>query len=268
MSVPAYITNNAPVGPRYLTNELGDIDRVDEGGVIKAFDPSLWNWYGPNRSQRDWASIRRRIDSLQGITGFDVAEREGDRYIPGPRTRQSVWGRFAPGAAPPAAQRSLGGEGTRKYFDRLSEAVGMTANDLVTSPERSPMIVYDFVGGREFTVKYTSPGPTAEGHGTVYVLEDGFGIKIGYTSGAVAKRVLDLQTGNSRKITQIADIFNATPEVEALLHRALNEWNVTGEWFARDRVIARAVAAGGFEPLLRELLGVEDWPIHIHPPYR
>jgi hypothetical protein len=32
-------------GPRYLTNDLGDIDRVDDGGVIKPFDPSVWNWY-------------------------------------------------------------------------------------------------------------------------------------------------------------------------------------------------------------------------------
>jgi hypothetical protein len=90
-----------------------------------------------------------------------------------------------------------------------------------------------------------------DGHGIVYVLEDGFGTKIGYTDRPVAKRVLDLQTGNSRKITHDAEILDATPEVEAKLHSALNEWNVTGEWFARDRVIARAAAAGGFDPLLK-----------------
>jgi len=203
-----------------------------------------------------------------GVTGFQIDEHQGERHIPGPRIRQATWGRFAEGAAPPAPGRSLGGQGTRKYFDRLSEAVGANADWLVVRPESSPVIVYDFVGGRQFTITYTPPAMPQDGHGTVYVLEDGFGIKIGYTSGAVAKRVLELQTGNSRKLTQIADILDSTPEVEAKLHSALNEWNVTGEWFARDRVIARAAAAGGFEPLLKNLLGVEHWRINIHPPYR
>ena len=51
-----------------MTNELGDIDRVDDGGVIKPFDPSVWNWCRPNRSKNDWTEIRRSIDSLQGVT--------------------------------------------------------------------------------------------------------------------------------------------------------------------------------------------------------
>ncbi|MBO0884518.1 MAG: hypothetical protein J2P17_30135 [Mycobacterium sp.] len=83
----------------------------------------------------------------------------------------------------------------------------------------------------------------------------------------MAKRVLHLQTGNSRKITQITDILDLTPEVEAKLHCGLNEWNLTGEWFARDRVIARVAATGDWT-LAEKALGVERWRINIHPPYR
>ena len=57
-----------------MTNELGDIDRVDDGGVIKPFDRSVWNWYGPNRSKNDWKEIRRSIDSLQGVTSAPFGE--------------------------------------------------------------------------------------------------------------------------------------------------------------------------------------------------
>jgi hypothetical protein len=102
-------------GPRYLTNDLGDIDRVDDGGVIKPFDPSVWNWYGPNRSKRDCTEIRRSVDSLQGLTGFEVEEREGDRYVPGPRSRQTMWGRFADGAAPPTHHPRCRGTGMESF---------------------------------------------------------------------------------------------------------------------------------------------------------
>lgn len=72
--------------------------------------------------------------------------------------------------------------------------------------------------------------PTATGHGPVYRLEDGFGMKVGYTDGPVAKRVAGLQTGNSRKITSIAEILGATLETE-------------GCW--REPVIVQAGSAGG-----------------------
>jgi hypothetical protein len=250
----------------YLTNELGDVDKVDEDGVIESFDPSVWGWQ-THGGRHDFAEYRRSIDSLRGVTGFDIEESHGKRFVPGPRVRRAVWGQFHDGAAPPAAQRSLGGSGTIAYFDRLSEALGATGQLLPSNPGRSPMIVYDFVIGREFTIQYAAPAPTATGHGTVYLLEDGFGIKVGYTNGPVAKRVAELQIGNSRKITSIAEILDATPETEALLHSVLNEWNVTGEWFAREPVIVQAGVAGGFDAWLKKVLGA-DWPMIIHPPYR
>ncbi len=250
--------------PVYLTNELGDIDRVDEGGVVKPFDPSVWQWQ-TRGGRHDLAEFRRDIATLDSLPGFVVEESEGQRYIPGPRTRQVVWGKFKNGAAPPAAQRSLDGAGTRAYFDRLSEAVGGVVLALPANPERAPMIVYDHVAGRRFRVQYRPPALEAAGAGTVYVLEDGFGIKVGYTTGQVAKRIAELQTGNSRKITTLVEIFKATPELEAMLHRELNEWNITGEWFERGPVIARATAAGGLEAWLKRLLGSADWPVIVHP---
>jgi hypothetical protein len=253
--------------PFYLTNELGDIDRVDEGGVIKPFNPSVWQWQTQG-GRHDLAEFRRSIESLDGLPGFEVEKSVGERYVPGPRTRQVVWGKFKDGAAPPAAQRSLDGAGTRAYFDRLSEAVAGVVLALPANPTRSPMIVYDYVVGRRFRVQYRPPALEVAGAGTVYVLEDGFGIKVGYTTGQVARRVAELQTGNSRKITTIVEIFKATPEVEAMLHGELNEWNITGEWFERGPIIARAAAAGGLDAWLKHLLGSADWPMIIHPPYR
>ncbi len=61
---------------------------------------------------------------------------------------------------------------------------------------------------------------------------------------------------------------NATPELEALIHSKLDEWNVTGEWFARDQLVAQAAATGGFGPWLQRLAGGDEWPITVHPPYR
>jgi hypothetical protein len=129
------------------------------------------------------------------------------------------------------------------------------------------MLIYDFVAGRLYRVFYTPPAPAPNGLGTVYVLEDGFGIKIGYTTGPVARRIGELQTGNPRRITVIAEIGRATVELEALLLSRLNEWNITGEWFARGPLVAQAASAGGFGKWIRTLIGENDWPIIVHPPY-
>jgi hypothetical protein len=69
----------------------------------------------------------------------------------------------------------------------------------------------------------------------------------------VAKRIGELQTGNSRRITIIAEMSDASPALEARIHSKLDEWNVTGEWFARDQLVAQAAAAEGFGPWLRRL---------------
>lgn len=213
--------------------------------------------------------MRRSVDALRALPGFDVQEARCQRLVPGPRTRKSTWGKWVDGSAPPAALVSRDGQdGTLGYYNRLSEAVGLVALRLPVMPERSPMLIYDFVAGRLFRVTYTPPAPTPAGLGTVYVLEDGFGIKVGYTNGSVAKRIGELQTGNPRRITVIAEIGSATPELEDHIHSKLNEWNITGEWFARGPLVAQAASEGGFESWLRKLAGEHDWPIAVHPPYK
>jgi Meiotically up-regulated gene 113 len=162
---------------------------------------------------------------------------------------------------------SRNGDGTLGYLDGLSEAVGHVALRLPVMPDRSPMLIYDLVVGRLFRVSYTPPAPTPLGFGTVNVLADGVGIKIGYTNGPVAKRIGELQTGNPRRITVVAEIGRATIELEALLLSKLNEWNIIGEWFARGPLLSQAASAGGFGSWLRKLVGDEDWPITVHPPY-
>jgi hypothetical protein len=255
------------VSRTYITNELGDIHQVDEGGAVTPVDPSDWGWVTPG-GRKDHAEMRRSIDALRALPGFDVEEQTCDRFEPGPRTRKSTWGKWVDGSAPPAAVLSRDGkDGTLGYYDRLSEAVGNVALRLPAMPERSPMLIYDFVAGRLFRVAYTPPAPTPAGLGTVYILEDGFGIKVGYTNGSVAKRIGELQTGNPRRITVIAEIGSATSELEDHIHTKLNEWNITGEWFARGPLVAQAASAGGFENWLRKLVGDAEWPIAVHPPY-
>lgn len=172
------------------------------------------------------------------------------------------------GEAPPAAVLSKAGTGTLGYFDRLSEAVGNVSIRLPAKPDRSPMLIFDFVGGRKFTISYQPPAPSLVGLGTVYVLEDGFGVKVGYTSGPVAKRVGELQTGNPRRIAVLAEIGNATYELEEMLHSKLNEWNIGGEWFARGPLVSHATAAGGFGNWLTALIGDDSVSVVVHPPYR
>jgi hypothetical protein len=251
----------------YITNELGDVYQVDMDGVRSPVDPSGWGWMKEG-GVHDHADLRRSIDSLRAMPGFVVEELPAVRYVPGPKRRGVTWGRFEDGSAPPAAVQSKDGRGTLGYLNRLSEAVGHVALRLPVDPSRSPMLIHDFVGGRLFRVTFTPPLPPASGFGTVYVLEDGSGVKIGYTNGPVAKRIGELQTGNSRRITLVAEMSNATPELEALIHSKLDEWNVTGEWFARDQLVAQAAAVGGFGPWLQRLAGSDDWPVTVHPPYR
>lgn len=129
------------------------------------------------------------------------------------------------------------------------------------------MTIWDFVGGRSHEVTYSAPGPLVRGTGRVYVIEDGIAVKVGFTSGAVAARIKDLQTGNPRRISVIAEIANATEETEAALHRALNTWHVSGEWFARDAVVDQIAVAGSAHAWLESVPGLNGLPIIVHPPY-
>jgi hypothetical protein len=256
------------LAPTYITNDLGDIHEVEEDGVRRPVDPSDWGWLKPG-GKLDRAEMRRSIDALRALPGMTVEEEAAERFVPGTKKRGARWKKWEDGTAPPAAVESRGGvDGTLAYFDRLSEAVGSVAYLLPRMPGRSPMLIHDFVVGRLFRVSFKAPAPSPTGKGTVYLIEDGYGIKIGYTTDPVAKRMGALQTGNSRRLTTIAEIFNADGGVEDHLHARLNEWNTSGEWFDRSAIVAQATGAGGFEPWLRALLGGDGWQITVHPLYR
>jgi hypothetical protein len=59
------------VARTYITNELGDIHQVDEDGVVKPVDPSVWGWVNPG-GKLDHAEMRRSIDALRALPGFQV----------------------------------------------------------------------------------------------------------------------------------------------------------------------------------------------------
>jgi hypothetical protein len=53
-------------------------------------------------------------------------------------------------------------------------------------------------------------------------------------------------------------------DVERLLHRKLDQWQLRREWYDRDRLLEQVAEAGGWEELLRRLLGPGNWDIHVN----
>lgn len=247
----------------YLVNDPGDVYALEgQDGVIVDVVPEDWGWgtmAGPDVAER-----RHTVDQVAGLPGFGVVSTPGPRFIPGPRRRGHTWLAWPEGNAPPAAAESRGGNGTLAYYSRRSDALGDVVEQLPHRPERSPFIVHDFVTGVRLTISYTAPpiGPT--GDGVVYVVDDGDAIKIGHTGGPPAARIAGLQTGNPRLIRAVATIAAASPAVEAHLHEQLSQWNLRGEWFERDPVLAQVNSIGSWVNFLRGLLPVGDWEITVY----
>lgn len=251
-------------GAHYLVNDAGDIwARQLTDGSQEPVDPDSFGWR-PQRS-RVTQEQRRTIDDLRGLAGFTVEVEDGPAFVPGPRPSRSIpWMGWKPGTAPPVAAQSKDGiKGTLAYFDRLSDALGRVAIRLPGRPDRSPFLVNDFVSGRAVRVRYEERVPH-EGTGRVYLVTDGDGIKIGYTASSVAGRISALQTGNPRPIRAVVTIHAASVVAEELLHREFAEYRGTGEWFSWQPLVGKALVAGGWEPLLRTVVGDEP-DIEVHP---
>lgn len=244
---------------------MGDIYATADGDVV---DPDEWGWVQAG-GKKDHAELRRPLESLAELPGFRIEVADGPTAVPGARTRGSSLENPVDGHAPPAVLESRDGiDGTRAYFNRLSDAVGKAPVRLLADPSASPMVIHDLVNGRTIRVFYEPTLQPASDAGTVYIIEDGFGIKIGHTTGVVAKRIAGLQTGNSRPISPVAEIHGAPVAVEEHLHSSLAAWSLRGEWFDRAKLMAQATNLGGVEPWLRNVLGDGDWLITVHSPYR
>jgi len=266
VDIPVPVRVVDPSTAVYLTNELGDIYAVVDGGRPREIDPRAWGWVKPG-GHHDRSEFRMPVGWLESLPGFTVVEGVGEGFTPGPRTPKTIWGQFSDGAAPPAAVRSKAGDGTLSYMDRLSEAVAYVGQELPANPGRSPMIIHDYVEARRFAVTYVLPAVGPPGTGTVYFLDDGMGVKIGFTSGPVAKRIAALQTGNPRPIRPIAEIGGSTQHLEDELHTRFKEHNISGEWYDRGHMMRLAQAAGGFHPMLTALVP-STCPLAVHLPYR
>lgn len=253
----------------YRINAAGDVwAALADGGRVIAVDPAEWGWHGPQAG--DIPEWRRTVDELSGLPGFEVEVKGGPRFVPGPRPRRPIpFEGWTDGAAPPAAARSKDGiTGTLGYFDRLSDALGHVARWMPVRPERGPFLVNDFISGRTIRIRYIPPAPGPGGEGAVYLITDGYGMKIGYTTLTVARRIAGLQTGNPRTIQAVATIHGVGPEIEQALHVAFGEHQGIGEWFRLDALEAAAADAGGWKPLLQWRLGKlskgEEWQIELH----
>ncbi len=246
---------------QYLTNALGDVyGRVIDGREERV-NPDDWNW-GTGQPEK-----RRSLEEIEGLPYFTVNVEEGLSIPPGPKPkRPKPFFRSDAGAAPPARATSNGGASGK--YSRLSDALGYAVWSLPRNPQSNPFRVDDLVAGRLIRIDYSPPPPQPEGKGLVYVIEDGLGVKIGYTVGPAASRVADLQTGNPRLISVIATISGASDIVELHLHNQFAKWNVRGEWFDRSNLLALAREEGGWNNLIHSRLHAGDWHITVFPPYR
>lgn len=249
-------------GP-YLVNDAGDVwARRLPDGTEASVDPDSFGWR-PKKS-RVKAEQRRTLDDVRGLPGFRVDVEDGPSFIPGKRPSRSVpWLEWKPGTAPPAAVQSRNGvDGTLSYFDRLSDALGRVTKRLPGRPDRSPFLVNDFVGARAIRVHYEER-LQPDGSGRVYLVTDGDGIKIGYTSSSVTARIAGLQTGNPRSIRAVVTVHGASVSVEEHLHKEFAKFRGSGEWFDWQPLVGLALAEGGWELLLRSVIG-EGPDIEIH----
>jgi hypothetical protein len=68
--------------------------------------------------------------------------------------------------------------------------------------------------------------------GNVYFIGAGRFVKIGFAHD-VAKRLVELQTGNPMPLVLLAVIPNCAPSVERMYHKAFAGARIRGEWFSR-----------------------------------
>lgn len=153
--------------------------------------------------------------------------------------------------------------GTASRWDRMSDALGYAVWSLPRNPQSNPFHVWDLVAGRLVEISY-APLAARPGTGTVYVVEDGIGVKVGHTDGPPPKRIAELQVGNPRTIVPVALVLNASEEIEAWLQTAFSRWALRGEWFERGAMTMKAREFGGWENLLRHHLPAGDWDIRTY----
>jgi hypothetical protein len=256
----------------FVRNALGDIvaERID--GHEVSVDVSTWGWLKPANRYVDDEAVddeRRTLAQLGALPGMSVdrsAIPDHERRVPGAKGA-GTYDNWPDGAAPPAAVLSRGDlNGTLAYANRLSEAVAIVWNELPKRPDRSPMLIRDYVAGVAHSVTFVPTDGLGDGVDKVYFLDDGHSIKIGTTTRRTSTRVGQLQTGNPRPILVLAEIVGAGENVEVDLHRQLAGLRGSGEWFDREGILDAIDGAGGFEPWLRGLLNDSGLRIEVHEP--
>ena len=82
----------------------------------------------------------------------------------------------------------------------------------------------------------------AEEFGTVYFLQAGPFIKIGFTRWPIQRRIAQLSTGCPYEISILAEI-RGSPDVEAQFHLAFAKHRARGEWFYASAEILSFIAS-------------------------
>lgn len=89
---------------------------------------------------------------------------------------------------------------------------------------------------------------------TIYFIQAGETgpIKIGYTSGTAAGRMIALQTCSPFKLRCLGEVYGG-PSLEGQVHAHLAEFRTCGEWFAPEDAVhetLEALQAGTFSPAI------------------
>jgi hypothetical protein len=241
-------------------NDTGDVfrERLTDG-TVESVDPDDWGWTAESHKVPN--ASRLTIEEVAALPGFTVTITDGPRFVPGPKSRRpEPWLAWVDGAAPPACYEST--QGASGYFDRLTTAMAKLVDSLPNNT--GPYTVHDFVSGRRIEVSYEPPPVGPDGEGVVYILDDGYGLKVGHTTKAPISRIRGLQTGNPRVLRTVATIAAAAPSVEAHLHEQLAPWLIHGEWFRRDEILAAVSGAGDWTAYLLSMLPEAAWEIEVY----
>lgn len=120
-------------------------------------------------------------------------------------------------------------EGFNKPISKSGAAIALRDHWKIPSDGWNPCS-HDAAGYKTFSWNYEEKRREPQKKKTIYFLKAGPFIKIGFTTGNPAWRIIGLQTGCPYPITLLATICG-TARTERQLHRKFAKHRTTGEWF-------------------------------------
>lgn len=255
--------------PNYEVDAAGDVVAVVQGGVATPFDPSAFGWLKADGLNDPGPADRQSLADIEKMSDFTVGFTEIRPFVPGPKATTHSWRAWEPGTAPPAALETDDGKGggTRAYYDRLTDALGRAVERARGVQTPTLFLAFDFVSGQLITLDHPAPAAAIDA-ATIYLIDDGYGIKIGVTWSSGNARLRTLQTGNPRPLHLLAEVRGAPHTLESelwqIVERETRAKPLKGEWFERAPLLQAMESAGGTKAWLESLAPVRGFEVVAH----